>query len=118
MSELEAGDPSRWPETASSAAYSSDGRYRYALSRGLDAGLGVCLFVMLNPSTADAERDDPTVRRCRILAAQFGFTTLWVANLFALRSMDPRLLRTHADPVGPDNEGWITGLADRSRIVP
>ena len=70
----------RWEGRGASAACSSCGRYRYALSRDLGAsGQGVALFVMLNPSTADARRDDPTIRRSRVLARELGFATLWVA---------------------------------------
>lgn len=111
-------DPRRWVGRGASAAYSSCGRYRYALSRDLDAsGQGVALFVMLNPSTADARRDDPTIRRSQLLARGLGFGTLWVANLFALRSTDPRRLRTHPEPIGPDNDRWIRELTIRSNAV-
>ena len=72
---------------------------------------------MLNPSTADGERDDPTIRRCVGFAADAGFGSLAVANLFALRATDPRELVEHPDPAGPENERWIERLVAESSAV-
>jgi hypothetical protein len=72
---------------------------------------------MLNPSTASAEADDPTVRRCRHLAAAWGYDRMFVVNLFALRSTDPAALRVARDPVGPANDRAIVRCADRSDLV-
>jgi hypothetical protein len=59
---------------------------------------------MLNPSTADERRDDPTIRRCIGFSRARGFGGKTVVNLFALRTPEPRDLREHADPIGPDND--------------
>lgn len=102
-----------------SAVISSCGRYRYALSRQtglLNAG-GTVLFIMLNPSTADAETDDPTIRRCLGFARRWGYRRLDVANLYAWRATDPARLHDAADPVGPENDQWIARLACRARLV-
>ena len=99
--------------TASNGAVLSGcGRYRYALTRGdwLD-GEGTCMFVMLNPSTADAREDDPTIRRCVGFARSWGFARLVVANLYAFRATDPRGLWAAEDPVGPDNDRWLWDLS-------
>jgi hypothetical protein len=95
------------------------GRYRYHLWRRIvGAGSGRILFVMLNPSTADAEHDDPTLRRCLGFARAWGFGRLDVCNLFALRTPDPRELRSHRDPVGPENDRHICAAVARAdRIV-
>ncbi|MGF6870951.1 DUF1643 domain-containing protein [Paraburkholderia sp. MM5477-R1] len=97
-----------------SAIISECGGYRYILTRAADSMCPMktaAVFVMLNPSTADEEQDDPTIRRCR------GFARLWdcngisVANLYALRSTDPAGLWVHPDPVGPDNDAHLCQIA-------
>ena len=63
---------------------------------------GTCFFIMLNPSTADAEIDDPIIRRCRGFTARLGLGRLVVVNLFTARATDPAELITLDDPVGPE----------------
>lgn len=97
-----------------SAELSPCGSYRYKLTRarGLrfpDAGTAA--FCMLNPSTADATIDDPTIRRCRGFADSWGCNGLVVVNLYALRSTYPNALWSHRDPVGPDNDLWLSSVA-------
>lgn len=92
------------------AVISECGKYRYVLRRSLGSILRwhhPVLFIMLNPSTADAEKDDPTIRRCMAFAKREGFTHLNVVNLYALRSPDPKHLALSADPIGPENDAWI-----------
>ncbi|MFB4275778.1 DUF1643 domain-containing protein [Nonomuraea sp. MTCD27] len=93
-------------DTASGAVI--DGPYRYTLWRTWDGRLPVCGWVMLNPSTADACADDPTIRRCVGFARRWGFGGIVVRNLFAFRATSPRQLLDAADPVGPDNEEWLS----------
>ncbi len=91
---------------ASYAVFSPCGRYRYSLVRR--DGPGPLLRVVgLNPSTADALVDDPTVLRCRRRAGALGLAGLCMQNLFGLRSSDPRALVGVADPVGPGNDEWL-----------
>lgn len=96
-----------------SAIISQCGQYRYMLSRAgdLHATRGPALFIMLNPSTADAELDDPTIRRCRGFAQTWGCNGIQVVNLYALRSTDPEGLWDHPDPVGPENDNWLARMA-------
>jgi len=74
-------------------------------------------MVMLNPSTADASRDDPTIRRCIALAARERYGGIEVMNLFAFRSASPRMLKAAADPVGPDNDRHLRNLFARHATV-
>lgn len=81
------------------AEISECGAYRYALWRTVGGGLDrdpedyrVVGFVMLNPSTADATVDDPTIRRCTGYAKRWGFDALYVVNLFAYRATHPNEL--------------------------
>lgn len=92
-----------------SATMSADGVYRYELCRTWDAGLPPLWWIMLNPSTADALTDDPTIRRCREFAKRELHGGIVVVNLFALRATDPAELRRHADPVGLDAERFYPG---------
>lgn len=87
--------------------------YRYTLDRIWDASLPTALFILLNPSTADASVDDPTIRRCRSFATREGCGALTVVNLYAYRATDPRELATQPDPVGPDNDIHIALALDR-----
>ena len=89
-----------------SAVLSECGRYRYRLTRDLGAGAPVC-FIMLNPSTADADTDDQTIRKCKMFATRWGFGQIIVVNLFAWRATDPRELRKVPDPIGPGNDEHI-----------
>jgi hypothetical protein len=87
-----------------------DGReeeYRYLLVHQWDDRLPMVVWVMLNPSVADALRDDPTIRRCRAFAGRWGCGGMVALNLFALRSTLPEALRAHADPVGPHNDRFL-----------
>lgn len=102
------------------AVLSPDKAYRYVLRRcwlegchepGVEIRGRHALWVMLNPSTATAEEDDATIRKCQAFARQWGLDGIVVVNLFALRSTDPRALRRHPDPVGPSNDGIIRTMA-------
>lgn len=76
--------------------------YRYRLTRHTGAGIGTLLFVMLNPSTADEYRNDPTVRRCIAFARAWGFGRLCVGNIFAFRSTDPAAVDWFARRYAPE----------------
>lgn len=99
------------------AILSDCGRYRYALWRRWEPRRPDLLVVGLNPSTADATQDDPTIRRCVGFARQWGYGGLLVANLFAYRTPHPRQLKQAAEPIGPQNDQWIGQLASRAALV-
>src|SRR5579872_6879915 len=74
------------------AALSKDGVYRFSLHRSFQPGSKSMVWIMLNPSTADAEVDDPTIRRCMGYARDWGFDRLTVVNLFPMRTPSPKVL--------------------------
>lgn len=80
--------------------------YRYSLTREWGDS-GTVVVVGLNPSTADAQADDPTARRCIRFARSWGYGKLVLLNLFAFRCTDPFRLRRVDDPVGPMNDQSI-----------
>lgn len=94
-----------------SAVFSPDRKYRYWLEREIRPTGIVVAFNMLNPSTADEKKNDPTVRRCIGYATDWGASKLIVTNIFGLRSTDPKLLYTDEDPVGPENDAYIIKAA-------
>ena len=93
------------------ADISACGRYRYSLQR-IWGEAPPLAFIMLNPSTADANIDDPTIRRCMSFARREGCGGIIVVNLFALRATDPKELLKSIDPVGPYNILVINSIID------
>ncbi len=93
--------------TAAGAYFDASGAYRYWLWRTWQPTAPTVAFIMLNPSTADAEQDDATIRRCCGFARAWGCGRLLVANLFAYRATQPRDLRAAAEPVGSDNDRYL-----------
>ena len=104
-----------------SAVLSSCGTYRYQLVRDWaeDEKMFRLLFVMLNPSTADAKEDDPTIRKCVTIAKNFQFTSIEVVNLFAYRSTDTSELfkRPLHEAIGPLNGYWQNDAVQRANAI-
>lgn len=104
-------------DSRSSAILSEDRKYRYLLSRQwADKGHTVG-FICLNPSTADAETDDATVRKCIRFAKSWGGHRLLIGNLFAYRSTDPKGLKETDDPVGPENDAWLARIHKEADVL-
>lgn len=100
------------------AELSDCGHYRYLLWREWDAARPPLGWIMLNPSTADARQDDPTIRRCVAFAKRDGYGGVRVANLYSLRATHPYLSRA-SDPIGgPDGDpwGWLTPWGPGARV--
>jgi hypothetical protein len=99
------------------ALFSRDRTYRYRLGRRWGQGAAVC-FILLNPSTADETREDPTVRRCIGFARGLGYAALEVVNLYAYVATDPAELRRAGYPVGRSNDRHIEAAArECERVV-
>jgi hypothetical protein len=101
------------------ATFSECGRYRYWLMRDLaDQPGDICLFIMLNPSTATEEVNDPTITRCMNFARAWGYGCLEVCNLFAFRAADPhQLMRRGVEPIGAENDRYIIRAAVTAKLI-
>ena len=105
------------------AILSPSGRYRYLLWRELTKQRvsirRTCLFIMLNPSTADAEYDDPTIRRCKSFALREHCDRLEVVNLFAYRATNPDALKVISREVafGPKNLEYIQQATHTAEVI-
>jgi hypothetical protein len=91
--------------------------YRYRLWRYWDRTKPHLVFLMLNPSTADELKNDPTVERCEVRARTMGFGGLEVVNIFAYRATDPGQMLSQKDPIGPDNNQAILDAIKGSGMV-
>lgn len=100
----------------SDAIFSPCKRYRYRLWRRWSDGPSIA-FLMLNPSTADAFRNDPTVERCHRRAVDMGFGALEVVNIFAFLATDPKNLKKAKEPVGPLNDKVLIETARAADMV-
>lgn len=100
-----------------SAIISPCSKFRYRLGRRWADGGQTLAYVMLNPSTADAEQDDATIRRCIRFAKAHDFNALDVVNLYAYRATDPADLRKAGYPVGPDNDQHIVQTVSEAHAV-
>jgi hypothetical protein len=101
------------------ASFSPCGRYRWSLSRRWDSDprkprVG---FIMLNPSTADAFSDDPTIRRCIGFARRWGYGGLEVRNLFAFRATKWTGLKSAPNPVGRRSDATILDLFEMCETI-
>jgi len=95
-----------------SALLDDTGKYRYSLERfwGSDSD-NMVNFILLNPSTADASSDDPTVRACITFAKSWGFDRLVMTNLFAIRETSPYKMKKCNLPLGLENDIYIEKIA-------
>lgn len=100
------------------AQISDCGQYRYRLTRQWEEGTSLC-FVMLNPSIADADIDDPTIRRCIGFAKREGFGGIIVVNMFAFRATSPKdLPADHATATGGQtNDRAILDACAEAKLV-
>jgi hypothetical protein len=92
-------------------------RFRYHLWRLWDEQAPRLCFIMLNPSTADHKKNDPTIARCVSFARDWHYGSLDVINLFAWRATDSSSLRKVKDPVGPLNDQIIMNVCERADSI-
>jgi hypothetical protein len=99
------------------ATISYCGFYRYDLTRRWEEGGTTCAFIGLNPSTADADIDDPTVRRCIGFAKNWGHSQLVMINAYAYRATNPENMKEAENPVGPMNNEYLMLWSEKCEIV-
>ena len=99
------------------AQFSPCRKWRYALWRTWEEGNGHAMFIGLNPSTADETQDDPTVRRCIGFAKRWGYGGIYMLNLFAFRSTDPKELLRVPQPQGPETNQFLRMYATSAGVI-
>jgi hypothetical protein len=102
--------------TETGARFSRCRKWRYLLWRRWGEG-PVANFLMLNPSTADELKLDPSCTRARVYAERWGFGALIVTNLFGWRATDPADMKSARDPVGSHNDEAILAAARQAELV-
>ena len=98
------------------AVMSDDRAHRYWLTRIWDRGRPILVVCMFNPSTADGQRDDPTILRLCAWAKLWGYGGIRVVNLFAFRASSPAVMMAREDAVGPENAGHIKDALIYARV--
>ena len=105
-------------DVVSTAEFGGDRKeFRYTLKRVWDTSLGSVLFIMMNPSTADENDDDPTVAKCQRYARAWGYGAILVGNTFAYRATNQKDLMQVPDPVGPRNDEWLLKMAAQAGLI-
>ncbi|WP_199313846.1 DUF1643 domain-containing protein [Leptolyngbya sp. FACHB-671] len=99
------------------ATFDPTGTYRYSLWREWDANAPKVGFIMLNPSSADAEKNDPTIRRCISFAQFWGYGCLEVVNLFAYRATHLKDLLQATDPIGDKNDRYLNAAMQTAEML-
>ena len=99
------------------AILSKNRLYRYVLWREWDINKKTCVFIGLNPSTADENEDDPTLRRCINFAKDWGFGKCVIVNLFAYRATNSDELKKQEKPIGYKNNYHIKSQCIHASLV-
>lgn len=99
------------------AVFDRSERYRYSLTRCWNSSGTKATFIMLNPSSADAKQNDPTISRCISFAEKLGCGSLEVVNLFAYRTAFPYELKDYRRPVGSLNDKYIETAIQTSNVI-
>ena len=104
-------------EQSSGAVFSGCHHYRHVLWRSWAPEKGIVTFIGLNPSTADAHKDDPTIRRCKNYVSDWGFGAMIMVNLFDVRATQPDVMKRRARPLSRRNDSSLIHAAIRADLV-
>lgn len=113
----DAAQPTLFANDARSATFDARRIYRYELWRRWSSGNRYVNFICLNPSTADENTDDPTVRKCVKFAYSWGYDALCITNLFACRATDFNNAKKTLDPIGYGNDRHILNIARGASLI-
>ncbi len=102
---------------ARTATLSRDRIYRYMLWRRWSDGNRYVQFIGLNPSIADENTDDPTIRKCVKFARTWGYDALCMTNLFAYRATNRKIMMAFSDPIGYGNDRWLVKTAENASLI-
>ncbi|HEE9835113.1 TPA: DUF1643 domain-containing protein, partial [Citrobacter freundii] len=104
-------------EMLKSAVFSDCKQYRYSITRTWDETKPYVVFIGLNPSYADAEKDDRTMGRCISFAKSWGWGGVRIVNLFAYVHTNRFEMMRMANPVGSDNDRYIVETVANAGLV-
>lgn len=99
------------------AIFDINSKYRYSLWRAWSAHHPRIVFILLNPSTANEHKNDPTIRRCMGFARAWNYGSMEVVNLFAYRATDYRELFKVENPIGAENNRFLMQAVERCSTV-
>lgn len=106
----------RW-DFQSGAKFSPCRVWRYSLWRIWDHEKPKAVFIGLNPSTADEQKNDPTIRRCIGFCKEWGYGSYYMLNLFGFRATDPKDMKSHKNPIGEGNDKEIRRISNRGDLI-
>ncbi len=107
-----------WPEDSTVTVYFSEcGKYRYELAEIWDQNKPLVLWILMNPSVACEDYSDPTLRKTGRFSRTWGYGGQLIGNLYAYRATDKNRLLQVDDPVGPDNDTSILGMAGQVKTI-
>lgn len=98
--------------------FSPDRTYRYTLTHRWDRSLPYLVVIGLNPSTADEQKLDPTLRKVKGFGERWGMGGFVMLNLFAYRATLPADMKRAPDPIGPRNDHWLTRVCSSRKRGP
>ncbi len=107
------------PRESSTCVFSPDLLYRYLLTHIWNTVQfpKLVMWIGLNPSTADEQQLDPTLRRVKGFSQSWGFDGFVMTNVFAYRATDPRVMMAASDPIGPDNDHHLMAIAAQTSLI-
>jgi len=98
--------------------FSPDQKYRYYLQRNFKKNAkNLLVFIMLNPSTANEQYNDPTVERCQNHALNKNYDGMIILNIFAYRTTNPKQLLQTKNPIGEKNNQTIINTIKKHQNI-